>query len=116
MRRKLTGWCGRLWIRKLRRTGLSRLIGSNAVICCWCWRDMLPTLFATWRLCNLLTSFDKSGLLMLGNRKIIMVVCVHYTSWKQQSTGNILQIIGQAGLTSEYWFVASSGSGGVTWQ
>ena len=117
MRRKFTGWCGRLWLGKLRRTGLSRLIGSNGVICCWCWRDMLPTLFASWRLCNLRASFDKSGLLaLLGNRKRIMVVCVYYTSWKQQSTGNIFHLIGQAGLTSGYWFVASSGSGGVTWQ
>ena len=80
MRRKFTGWCGRLWIGKLRRTVLIRLIGSNGVICCWCWRDMLPTLFATWRLCNLRASFDKSGLLALGNRKRIMLVCVNYTS------------------------------------
>ena len=54
MRRKFTGWCGRLWIGKLRRrTVLIRLIGSNGVICCWCWQDTLPTLVATWRLCNL---------------------------------------------------------------
>jgi len=80
MRRKFTGWCGRLWIGKLRRTVLIRLIWSNGVICCSCWRDTLPTLFATWRLCNLCASFDKSGLLALRNRKRIMLVCVNYTS------------------------------------
>jgi len=80
MRRKFTGWCGRLWTGKFRRTVLIRLIWSNGVICCWCWRDTLPTLFATWRLCNLCASFDKSGLLALGNRKRIMLVCVNYTS------------------------------------
>ena len=85
MRRKFTGWCGRLWLGKLRRTGLSRLIGSNGVICCWCWQDMLLTFLESWRLCNdLRVSFDKSGLLVLGNKKRIIAVCVYYTLWKNQ--------------------------------
>ena len=74
MCRKYAGWCTCLWLGKLRRTGLSRLIGSNWMICCWFWQDILPKLSATWRLCNLCASFNKSGLLALGNRKRIMVV------------------------------------------
>jgi hypothetical protein len=36
---------GVLWLFNFRRTSLSSsMTGSNGVIFCWCWQEMLPTL------------------------------------------------------------------------
>jgi hypothetical protein len=49
--------------------GLSRMTGSNGVIFCCCWQDIMPTLFATLRLCNLHASFELSGFASVGKQE-----------------------------------------------